>query len=283
MYSEVNYIHRTKTMRVQAKKHLGYIGERPGKDKADIIRSLFGKAGKFTKEQVEKMIEDAPDNTLFWRLKLNPDPVLENPEKILNLEELTRDAVSWLEERIGKNDTPRNIPFVGAIHDDHTPLAHMHAILFIQRQGREKPIYVSVLNDFREYVSQKAPFLVRARNAGREQNYLGQLQEQSLDGIVIQAGRTPEAAPARQIADEGVAASGGGGGGGESGGWADGEGERGEASLGTSSTCPACLIGTVSRRLNSRVSSCDVCGFAMRQGIVINPGRRREAEVGRAY
>src|SRR5438270_9711191 len=99
MFSELNYIPRGKTMRTQAKKHLGYIGERPGKDKADIIRSLFGKGGKFTKEQVEKMIEDAPDNTLFWRLILNPDPVLENPEKLLNLEELTRDAVSWLEER----------------------------------------------------------------------------------------------------------------------------------------------------------------------------------------
>src|SRR6478672_4504887 len=102
MFSELNYIHRSKTMRTQAKHHLGYIGERPGKDKADIIRSLFGKGGKFTKEQVEQMIEDAPDNTLFWRLILNPDPVLENPEKILDLRQLTNDAVRWLEKRIGK-------------------------------------------------------------------------------------------------------------------------------------------------------------------------------------
>src|SRR5689334_9134071 len=112
MFSEFNYIHRSKTMRAQAKKHLGYIGERPGKDKADIIRSLFGKGGKFTKEQVAQMIEKAPDNTLFWRLILNPNPVLENPEKILNLEELTREAVSWLEQRLGKAGNPRHIPFI---------------------------------------------------------------------------------------------------------------------------------------------------------------------------
>src|SRR5689334_14908334 len=186
MFSEFNYIHRSKTMRTQAKHHLGYIDERPGKDKATIIRSLFGKGGNYTREQVEQMIEDAPDNTLFWRLKLNPDPVLENPEKILNLEELTRDAVSWLERRLGKNGNPRNIPFIGAIHDDHTPLAHVHALLFIERHGREKPIDVSVINDFRDYVSLKALQAAQARRIGVAENYLGQLQERSLEGLAIQ-------------------------------------------------------------------------------------------------
>jgi hypothetical protein len=125
-------------MRKQAITHLGYIGERPGKDKAEIVRRLFGKGGPYTKEQVAEMIREAPDNTLFWRLKLNPDPILENPEKILNLEELTRDAASWLERRLGKDGNPRNIPFIAAIHDDHTQLAHVHALLLIERNGREK-------------------------------------------------------------------------------------------------------------------------------------------------
>ena len=43
MFSEFNYIHRGKTMRKQAITHLGYIGERPGKDKEEIVRTLFGR------------------------------------------------------------------------------------------------------------------------------------------------------------------------------------------------------------------------------------------------
>jgi hypothetical protein len=105
VFSEFNYIHRGKTMRQQAATHLGYIGERPGKDKAEIVRTLFGKGGPYTREQVVKMIGEAPDNTLFWRLKLNPDPILENPEKILNLETATREAfhLSLLSMMITRN------------------------------------------------------------------------------------------------------------------------------------------------------------------------------------
>ena len=209
MFSEFNYIPRSKTMRKQAKTHLGYIGERPGKDKAEIVRRLFGKGGPYTREQVAEMIREAPDNTLFWRLKLNPDPVLENPQKLLNLEELTRDAVSWLERRIGKDGNPRNIPFIAAIHDDHTQLAHVHALLLIERQGREKPIDVSVINEFRDYVSLKAMLASRARLAGRDENYLGQLQEQSAQGIAMQAKRETEATPA-QTRDDTISMGSGG-------------------------------------------------------------------------
>jgi hypothetical protein len=276
VFSEFNYIPRGKTMRKQAKTYLSYIGERPGKDKADIVRTLFGKGRTYTREQVEKMIEDAPDNTLFWRLKLNPDPVLENPEKILNLEELTRDAVSWLERRLGKDGNPRNIPFIAAIHDDHTQLAHVHALLFIERNGREKPIDVSVINDFRDYVSLQAMLSAKARLTGREENYLGRLQEQSARGIAMQAGRVAEATPTQTREDMVSAGSGGGaeGGGG-------GEFEFGEGIGAT--TCPECFIGTIHKRLNSRVYECDVCGFALRKGVVIKNGRRKEAQRERAY
>src|SRR3954452_6479658 len=199
-------------MRKQAKDHLGYIGERPGKDKAEIIRTLFGKGGKLTREQVEKMIEEAPDNTLFWQWILNPDPVLENPEKVLNLEEITRDAITWLEKRIGKDGNPRNIPFVAAIHDDHTQLAHVHAILLIERHGREKPIDVSVLNDFRGYIAQKAQESAKARLVGLGENYLSQLQERSERAVEMSYGRVIEVAPIR-MKEEAVSTDIGGGGG----------------------------------------------------------------------
>lgn len=59
-------------MRKQAITHLGYIGERPGKDKAEIVRRLFGKGGPYTKEQVAEMIREAPDNTLFLAAQTQP-------------------------------------------------------------------------------------------------------------------------------------------------------------------------------------------------------------------
>jgi hypothetical protein len=267
-------------MRKQAIAHLGYIGERPGKDKEEIVRTLFGKSGPYTREQVAEMIREAPDNTLFWRLKLNPDPVLENPEKLLNLEELTRDAVSWLERRLGKDNNPRNIPFIAAIHDDHTQLAHVHALLLIERRGREKPIDISIINAFRDYVSLKAMLAAQARLAGRSENYLGQLQEQSMQGIAMQAGREAEASPTRTRDDTLSVGLDGGGtdgrGGGEAGDWG------GEDAFVTAS-CPQCFVGTIHKRLNSRVFECDVCGYALRKGSVIRKGRRMEAARERAY
>jgi hypothetical protein len=116
----------------------------------------------------------------------------------------------------------------------------------------------------------------KARLAGREENYLGQLQEQSAQGIAMQAGRVAEATPI-QTRDDMVSV--GSGGGAEGGG--DGEIEFGEG-LGAT-TCPECFVGTIHKRLNSRVFECDVCGFALRKGIVIKQGRRREAQRERAY
>jgi hypothetical protein len=68
-------------MRKAAKTHLGYIGERPGKDKAEIVRRLFGKGGPYTKEQVAEMIREAPATPCsggsnstairFWKTRRN--------------------------------------------------------------------------------------------------------------------------------------------------------------------------------------------------------------------
>lgn len=121
----------------------------------------------------------------------------------------------------------------------------------------------------------------RARLAGREENYLGRLQEQSAQGIALQAGRGTEATltPTREdtvskSADGGGGADGGGEG--ETGGWS------GEDAF-TAATCPECFIGQIHKRLNSRVFECDVCGYAIRKGAVIRKGRRKEAARERAY
>jgi hypothetical protein len=75
---------------------------------------------------------------------ISPDPEKEDKEKDLDLWELTKETVRWLEQHLGKDGIPRDIPFIAAEHNDHgnllpdgTPRRHIHALMLIQRKGRE--------------------------------------------------------------------------------------------------------------------------------------------------
>ena len=269
MYSNLNYIKRGKGIRQKAKASLGYIGTRPGKDGEKLVRELFGRFGTYTPEEVARLIDEAPGNTLFWRFKLNPDPVLENPEKILDLRQLTRDALAWLEERLGTKELPRSLPFVAAIHDDHTALAHVHGIFLMERKGRERPITQSVINEFKAYVQQQALRQRAAREFGRtiasDLTHAIQQVQLSEERAEEQTEEQTEENSFSGTADLTTPESGGG-----------------EALSRVSQDCPACHIGTLSKRLNSRVYECSECGFAMRYGVTIRQGRRKERDYARS-
>jgi hypothetical protein len=165
MYSHFNYIPHTKAARTQAKATLGYNETRQGKDGEAIERKLFGNGGPLTREQAEWLIENAGKNTYFFRWILAPDPNGENWEKHLDLWQLTRDGVAWLEERLHREG---QIQLIGAEHDDHTGIPHIHAILLIERRGREKILTPKDINDFREAIRQMA----RKQRLEREQAQL---------------------------------------------------------------------------------------------------------------
>src|SRR5687767_5073735 len=129
---KLNFIPRGKTAKAQAKETLGYNGRRPGRDEEEIDRKLFGHGGEYTSDQALQMIDDAPANTYFFRIMVSPDPNTENKDKNLDLRLLTTQLVEWLEVRLS-----REIPFIGAEHNDHTNIPHIHSIAFIQRRGRE--------------------------------------------------------------------------------------------------------------------------------------------------
>jgi hypothetical protein len=228
MITKLNYIKRNQFTKTKAKQHLGYIGQRPGRAKEKMERSLFGHGGELTHEQVLQMIETAPKNTYFWRLILSPDPNSEDKEKDLDMRDLTTEAVMWLERRL-----KREIPFIAAEHNDHTDKRHIHAILLIQRRGREMLITPQILSEFREAAGKEA-FLqreARALAAGQE--------------------RTAEAEIYRE---QSVEPSGG-------------------SPIPTAHTCGMCQRGTIQKRLNSRVYECDTCGYAVKNGVVLRRGR----------
>jgi hypothetical protein len=146
-----------------AKATLGYNAHRVDKEKERMERVLFGNGGKLSEEQALQMIDDASQKTYFFRLILSPDPKSENKDKTIDQWKLTQELVQWLQLQIG-----REISFVAAEHagdTGHTDIAHIHAILLIERFGREKMITVPMIDQMRELAAGKA----LAQQQGREQ------------------------------------------------------------------------------------------------------------------
>src|SRR3954466_11058115 len=161
MFSEFKYIPRMKkengkwikqNIKDAAKATLGYIAHRVGKEKEKMDRTLFGHGGALTEEQVERMIDEAPDNTYFFRLILSPDPNGENKERNLDLWKLTKDIVEFLEQRLNRE----NLPFIGAEHNDHTDIPHVHALILIPRRGKEMLFDKATINAVRELATKRA-------------------------------------------------------------------------------------------------------------------------------
>ena len=124
---KANYVKRGKGDRGRAKATIRYITHRPGRDGEKLTRQLFGYDGALTKEQAYRMIDDAGRGTLFYRIVLSPAPKREDRFRDLNLSEITIHTMLALEERLGKQ-----IQFVAAIHDDHSPHRHVHTLVLVQ-------------------------------------------------------------------------------------------------------------------------------------------------------
>ena len=173
MYSHFNYIPHNKFARAKAKATLGYNETRKGKDGEEIERKLFGKFGPLTREQAEWLIEHASKQTYFFRWILSPDLQAENGEKDLDLWQLARDGVRWLEERLRRLG---EIQLIGAEHNDHTGIPHIHAILLIERRGRELILNKQDIDDFRDIVHKLALEQRRNRQQSQERAVLAAKQ-----------------------------------------------------------------------------------------------------------
>jgi hypothetical protein len=92
-----------------------------------VTRDLFGFDGFVSKETAYRMIDDAPKKgRYYYRVIISPDPRREDRYKDLDLRHLTIATMLRLEERYGKS-----IQFVAAIHDDHAPHRHVHALVIL--------------------------------------------------------------------------------------------------------------------------------------------------------
>jgi hypothetical protein len=90
-------------------------------------RQLFGHDGTLSLFQADRIVDEAKNGAFFYRLVLSPDPALEDRLKDLDMWEFARQTVLKLEDWLKKE-----IQFVAAEHNDHTPIGHVHVIALIQ-------------------------------------------------------------------------------------------------------------------------------------------------------
>ena len=108
------------------KAAIRYIEHRSGKDGAKMTRTLFSHDGELKRYQAYAMIDAATKSTQFFRFVISPDPQREDTGQDLHFWELTTKTILGLEERLHQS-----IPFVAAVHSDHTAIRHVHVLALI--------------------------------------------------------------------------------------------------------------------------------------------------------
>ncbi len=106
-----------------AKANVRYIQHRPGKEGERVTRTLFGWDGEMGRYDAYRMVDTAEKGSSFFRIKISPDPKTEDTKRDLHLREVTENIMQMFEGRINKQ-----VQWVAAEHDDHTPKRHVHVL-----------------------------------------------------------------------------------------------------------------------------------------------------------
>jgi predicted Zn-ribbon and HTH transcriptional regulator len=109
------------------KAHLRYITHRRGLEGERMTRSLFGREGPLSKQQIYDMIDATRRGAVFHKFVINFHAVNEDTRKDLNLWEVTRKTLDHIKTPFGES-----VPFVATIHDDHTQLRHIHGFFMVE-------------------------------------------------------------------------------------------------------------------------------------------------------
>jgi len=124
-----------------------------------VTRDLFGFDGFLSKDTAYRMISDAPKKgRYYYRMVISPDPRREDRYKDLDLRTLTRATMLKLEERYGKS-----IQFVAAIHDDHAPHRHVHALVILNGRRLTRDDFAALRDHARNRALTQRRYMDRVR------------------------------------------------------------------------------------------------------------------------
>jgi hypothetical protein len=142
-----------------AKATIRYIQHRTGREKEKMFRKLFQSTGEMARMDAYEMLDAAEKGSVFFHFVISPDQWTEDSAKDLELRELTRQTMSALQEHV-----QHQVPYVAAIHDDHTDLRHVHLVACLtSRLGTEH------FKTMREAATNEASLQRQERDATRQQ------------------------------------------------------------------------------------------------------------------
>ena len=105
------------------------------------------------------MIDEAPKKgRYYYRMVLSPDPRREDRYNDLDLRNLTLATMLKLEERYGKS-----IQFVAAIHDDHAPHRHVHALVILNGRRLSRADFAALRDHARNRAFTQRRYMDRVR------------------------------------------------------------------------------------------------------------------------
>src|SRR5437763_8639850 len=108
---------------------------------------------------LQDKIEESPSYTISSHLyTTGPDPRREDRYKDLDLRTLTIATMLQLEERYGTS-----IQFVAAIHDDHAPHRHVHALVILNGRRLTRDDFAALRDHARNRALTSRRFLDRRR------------------------------------------------------------------------------------------------------------------------
>jgi hypothetical protein len=149
-----------------AKDNVRYITHRRDLEGRKVTRDLFGFDGSLSKQSAYHMIDEAPKKgRYYYRVILSPDPRREDAYRDLDLRTLTIATMLKLEERYGKS-----IQFVAAIHDDHAPHRHVHALVILNGRRLTRADFASL----RDYARNRALTQRRYKDRVRRLEFLAE-------------------------------------------------------------------------------------------------------------
>src|SRR5579864_2976994 len=118
---KTSFIPKGEKARRAAKGYIRYIQNRTGKDGVKIQRTLWGIDGKMERLESYRMVDEADQRSVLYRIILNFDAEKEDTYKDLYLQNITEQTMIGIGDVVGQP-----VQWVASLHDDHTPLRHVH-------------------------------------------------------------------------------------------------------------------------------------------------------------
>jgi hypothetical protein len=131
-----NYVKPNGAEKAKAKATIRYIQNRPGRDNIKTSRTLFTSDGSIGRHEAYRMIDEAEQGSVFFRLVISPDGKKEDTNRDLRLRDVTAHTMLQFEDLI-----KQQVQWVATVHADHTPLRHVHIVAIVPARMQKEEFH----------------------------------------------------------------------------------------------------------------------------------------------